>query len=169
MDRCADMFMSMFMDTLILSITCWMRVHLGTVYRVHACPRMFTKRVHVRCHADKFRLVNHAIRRGAETPMVDELVEGGARDAQLTRRVEFGKLGHGWALGSKHGLFPGALIRHELPPDTVHSEIEAFEHDGPEQDRLAHDDRTDLKGPPQDFDGDRFRLIVDAIAAIRHR
>jgi hypothetical protein len=88
------MFVYTFMDTIFVSITACMRVHISTVNCVHACTRMFTQRVHVRRHADKFRLVDHAIRGRAETPLVDELVQCGARDTELASRFDFGELGH---------------------------------------------------------------------------
>src|SRR5215475_461374 len=97
MNTCAYMFVYMFMGTVFVFSTAFLRVHLSTVHCVHACPRMFPQCVHVRCYADKFRLVDHTIRGCAETPLVDELVQRSAGDAELASRFDFGELGHGQA------------------------------------------------------------------------
>src|SRR5262249_10473267 len=60
-----------------------MRVHRSTVHRVHACPHMFTWRVHVGCRADKLGLIDEAIGCRTDLALVDELIERGPGDAEL--------------------------------------------------------------------------------------
>jgi hypothetical protein len=96
----ADMSMNMFMDTVLVFITAWMRVHASTVHHVHTCPRMFTERVHVGRSADKLGLIDEAIGGGADLALIDELIERGPGDAELAGGLYFGELGHGKALAS---------------------------------------------------------------------
>jgi len=48
-----------------------------------------------RRHADKFRLVEEAIRGRAELALVDEFVERATGNAKLARGIGFGEVGHG--------------------------------------------------------------------------
>jgi hypothetical protein len=66
----------------------------------------------------KLRVVNQAIRRRSALPLVDQLVECCARDAELARGVSFGKLGHAYVSAREEpwlyrGL-PGELERDPL-------------------------------------------------------
>src|SRR5262249_3789211 len=88
--------MSLFVDTCMrMSVRCLGMSWYGCINGVCGCPRTFFDGVHVRRHADKFCLVDHAIRRGTKLALVDQLVEGAAGNAQLTGSVGFGELGHG--------------------------------------------------------------------------
>ena len=73
-----------------------------------------------------------------------------------------------WLSAPKQRLLPGPQVRHEALPDGSHGEVEAFEDDGAQQDRVAHDEGTERIGAPQHLDGDGLRLVVDPIAAISH-
>jgi hypothetical protein len=77
-------------------------------------------------------------------------------------------LGHGRALGAKHRVIPGPEVGQEALPDGIDGEVEAFEDKGAQQDGLAHDQGTHVKGAPHQLDGDRLGLVIDAIAAIGH-
>jgi len=54
--------------------------------------------VHGGYHAYKLSGVNEPLRRGTELALIDELVERGARDAELARSLGFGESDHGRAL-----------------------------------------------------------------------
>ena len=73
-----------------------------------------------------------------------------------------------WLSAPKQRLLPGPQVRHEVLPDGSHGEVEAFEDDGTQQDRVAHDEGTERIGAPQHLDGDGLSLVVDPIAAIGH-
>jgi hypothetical protein len=61
------------------------------------CGRLRTSfdDVRVRRDADKFRLVDEAVRGGAQFALVNQFVESAAGNAKLARRVRFGESGHG--------------------------------------------------------------------------
>ena len=53
-----------------------------------------------------------------------------------------------WLSAAKQRLLPGPQVRHEALPDGNHGEVEAFEGDGAQQDRVAHDEGTERIGAP---------------------
>jgi hypothetical protein len=65
-------------------------VHEGVCRR----PRTSFDGVRVRCHTDKFRLIDQAVRRGTDFALINEFVQGTAGDPQLACRVGFRQLGH---------------------------------------------------------------------------
>ena len=64
----------------------------------------------------------------------------------------------------KQRLLPGPQLGHETLPHRVHSEVEAFEDDGAQQDRVAHDEGAQRIRAPEHLDGYWLRLVVDSLA-----
>jgi hypothetical protein len=71
----------------------------GRVVRVCGRPQTSFDDVHVRRDTNKFRLVDEAVRGGAQLALVNQFVEGAAGNAELARRFGFGERGHGETLG----------------------------------------------------------------------
>jgi hypothetical protein len=67
----------------------------GSVVSVCGRPQASFDDVRVRRDTDKFRLVDEAVRGGAQLALVNQFVKGAASNAELTRRVSLGEPGHG--------------------------------------------------------------------------
>jgi hypothetical protein len=124
---------------------CYVLLHR---YRGVLRRRMQHCGVEVVANAEEFGGVDTVVRIEGETAGLHGPLDGGTGDIAGPCRLAEGELGHGWALRAEHWALPRPQIGHECAPSAVHSEVEAFEDNGAEQDRLSHDDRTDLKGPP---------------------
>jgi hypothetical protein len=58
---------------------------------------MSFEHVRMRRYTDKFRLVDHAVSRGAQLALVDEFIQDTAGNSELACGIDFGESGHGRA------------------------------------------------------------------------
>jgi hypothetical protein len=79
------------------SVRCLRLVFCGGIVEVCGRPRTSFEDVYVCRDADKFCLIEQAVRRGTQFALVDEFVEGTAGNAELAGGFGFGERGHGWA------------------------------------------------------------------------
>src|SRR5262249_22640789 len=78
--------------------------------------------------------------------------------ASVPTRATWIKLPRSWSCSSSTGgrplttkqrLLPRPQLGHEAPPDGINGQVEAFEDNGTQQDRVPHDEGTHVKGAPQ--------------------